>query len=176
MGQEPDKSMETLSLQIIDAHHEQHLNTIRTLFRAYEASIDTDLCFQSFEEEVAALPGDYEPPSGCLLLALVPDEDTNQAAGCVALRPFQEGVCEMKRLYVPADFRGQGIGIRLIQEVIVRAQQMGYQYLWLDTLPSMTQAIMLYESLGFTDIAAYRHNPIAGVRYLELDLESVSIQ
>ena len=168
--------METVNLQLIDAHQDVHLNTVRTLFESYEASIDTDLCFQSFEEELATLPGKYAPPAGCLLLAVVSQDEKDNVAGCIALRPFEEGVCEMKRLYVDPSFRGEGVGIALVLEVIKRAQEIGYRYLWLDTLPSMVKAISLYESLGFTDIASYRYNPVPGVRYLQLDLESVSIK
>lgn len=166
MDQEPASTMQPTLLQIIDAHAEEHLNNIRTLFKAYEDAIDTDLCFQQFEEELAHLPGKYSPPAGCLLMAIY----NNKSAGCVALRGIEKDIGEMKRLYVDQAYRGLGIGIKLIEEVISRAREIGYKHLRLDTLPSMAKAISLYESLGFVDIEAYTHNPIAGVRYLQLDL------
>ncbi len=164
--------MSTSTLQIVEAHSSEYIPEIRTLFEAYETSLDTDLCFQQFEQELAMLPGDYAPPPGCLLIAL----DGENYAGCVALRKIESDICEMKRLFVDPAFRGQGVGIRLIQEVIARAKQRGYKEMRLDTLPSMVQAISLYRSLGFVDIEPYRNNPVAGVRYMTLDLSTISIE
>jgi putative acetyltransferase len=88
-------------LTISQAISPESLDTIRTLFREYADSLDFSLCFQNFEEEMAKLPGEYNPPQGRLLLGLWDGE----AAGCVALRPLSDGVCEMKRLYVRPAFR-----------------------------------------------------------------------
>lgn len=166
MDQELVSPMQSTQLQIIDAHAALYLDDVRTLFNAYKEAIDTDLCFQQFEAELANLPGTYIRPAGCLLMAIY----NNKPAGCVALRSLEKDIAEMKRLYVDPEYRGLGIGIKLIEEVISRARDIGYRHLRLDTLPSMTKAISLYESLGFIDIEKYTHNPIAGVRYLQLDL------
>ena len=155
------------AFSIIDAHDDEYLAAVRTLFRSYESSLDTNPCFQDFEKELTSLPGRYAPPDGCLLLA----EVSSKYAGCVALRKMAEGVCEMKRLYVDPEFRGQGIGICLIQEVIERAPKMGYQFMRLDTLPVMEKAITLYDSLGFIDISSSIQPTLAGVRYMQLDLD-----
>jgi ribosomal protein S18 acetylase RimI-like enzyme len=154
-------------MNIIHATTEDDVHAVRELFLEYAASLNFNLCFQSFEQELANLPGDYAPPEGRLLLA-ISDE---RSAGCVALRKIAEGVCEMKRLYVRPAFRGKGCGKRLTLAVIEEARHIGYAVMRLDTLPSMKEAIPLYRSLGFRDIEPYYHNPMEGAIYMELSLE-----
>lgn len=138
------------------------------LFRAYEASLETDLCFQGFEAELAGLPGKYAPPAGELLIA---HEGGGRAVGCVALRPVEtEGVCEMKRLYVAPAGRGLGLGKALMQAVIGEARRRGYRDMRLDTLPSMTAAQAMYRQAGFVPIAPYYETPIGGTVFMALDL------
>ena len=138
----------------------------RELFSEYAAESQLDLCFQDFDSELAGLPGAYAPPEGRLLLALY----EGQLAGCVALRKFEDRVCEMKRLFVRPAFRGQGIGRVLARRVIEEAHAAGYSTMRLDTLARMRAATALYESLGFRRIEAYRPNPLEDVVYLELTL------
>src|SRR5262249_35368976 len=143
------------------------MSEARALFREYQRALGVDLGFQGFEEEVAGLPGDYAPPGGRLLVA----HDGAVAAGCVALRRYRDAAtCEMKRLYVRPAFRAGGLGLDLAGRVIAEARAIGYRHMVLDTLPSMAGAQRLYQRLGFREIAPYRHNPIAGTKYLELDL------
>ena len=151
---------------IVQAESQDDINQARELFKEYAASLGADLCFQDFEKELANLPGVYAPPEGRLLLALF----GTQAAGCVALRKIAEGVCEMKRLYIQAEFRGRGIGRRLAVAILEEARKMGYNRMRLDTLPFMKEATALYRSLGFQPISPYRHNPIEGALFMELDL------
>jgi putative acetyltransferase len=146
---------------------------IRQLLREYEDWLGTDLCFQGFENELAGLPGSYAPPFGRLLIAMAAAESGHGSAGCVALRPFDESTCEMKRLFVRADFRGTGLGRRLTLAIIDEARAIGYRKMRLDTLPQQREAHRLYASLGFREIQPYRPNPIAGSLFLELDLDAL---
>ncbi len=146
------------------------LDETARIFREYAASIEVDLCFQDFDAELAALPGDYSPPRGQLLLAMV----EGVVAGCGALRPVPDSdypnACEMKRLYVRPAFRGFGIGRLLVQALIDEATRAGYSTVLLDTLDDMEAARGLYSSFGFVEIPPYYFNPIAGAHYLKAEL------
>lgn len=142
---------------------EEGVNTARLLFREYEKELDEDLCFQSFEEELAGLPGKYAPPDGALILGYVGD----QVVGCVALRPLEKDLCEMKRLYVRPLYRGGAYGREMAEEIISIGRELGYVAMRLDTLARMVPAVMLYRSMGFAEIPAYYDNPIEGAVYLE---------
>lgn len=144
----------------------ESLNIVRELFREYEKYIGVDLCFQDFENELKSLPGAYSRPQGRLYLI----ESAGEIAGCAALRKFDEDVCEMKRLYVREKFRGRGLGRQAAELIVAEARNIGYKRMMLDTLPAMTEAITLYESLGFKKVPEYRENPIAGAVFMEMKL------
>lgn len=144
------------------------LDRTRELFLEYQRSINVDLCFQSFEKELASLPGDYAPPRGRLFLALA----GGGIAGTVCLRPVDERTGEIKRLYVRPEFRGRGFGGRLVRLILAEAASAGYSRIVLDTLPSMGEAQALYERLGFRDIPPYAFNPVPGVRYMALEIRA----
>jgi ribosomal protein S18 acetylase RimI-like enzyme len=158
-------------MKIIHVRTAAQINEIRKLFREYEKFLCIDLSFENFEEEIAELPGKYAPPDGTIILAM----DGKQAVGCVALRKIEDGVCEMKRLFVRENHRGIGLGRKLAVSIINEAKEIGYSYMRLDTLETLKDAIRLYNSLGFRNIEPYYHNPLPGVIYLELDLKNSSM-
>ena len=155
-------------MKIVQAQSEHEIQQVRELFAEYVAWLGINLCFQNYEKELAELPGDYAPPNGRLLLVV--DED-GRAAGCAALRDLGKGVCEMKRLFVRPEFRGQHLGERLMDMILNDARAIGYQCIRLDTLPGkMDRAIAMYRARGFKDIAPYYNNPVAGAAFMELTL------
>lgn len=159
--------------RIVQALSDGQVALAQELFREYADGLGVDLCFQGFERELSELPGDYAPPAGRLFLAFEILDGAEQAAGCGALRPLGAGICEMKRLYVRAAFRGRGAGRALAETLVAAAQEIGYKALRLDTLPAMREAQALYAAMGFREIGAYRENPVPGSRFLELDLTKV---
>lgn len=152
----------------------ESLETVRSLFIDYQASLEIDLCFQGFEEELANLPGEYAEPMGALLLAFV----DGFPAGCCAFRPLVNSdhvnACEMKRLFVRPAFRSFGLGRQLVGRTMVQAQMAGYTTMLLDTLNDMETARALYQEAGFEEVAPYYHNPIPGAHYLMADLTRIS--
>jgi GNAT superfamily N-acetyltransferase len=152
---------------IVQVQSSRHLMAVRSLFEAYAASLDFDLDFQNFKDELKNLPGEYAPPKGCILMAFVGKD----SAGCVALRQISNEICEMKRLYIKPLYRKKGIGRCLAETVIQNACGIGYKRMRLDTVPAMKAARALYASLGFKKITAYRYNPIDGAAFMELDLK-----
>ena len=138
---------------------------VRELFLEYEKSLGFSLCFQSFDKELAGLPGDYAPPDGRLFLA----ESDGRPVGCIALHKIDPNICEMKRLYLRPQFRGKGLGRVLAERIIREARTIGYQRMRLDTVePVMKDAVAMYRKLGFREITPYRDNPIPGALYMEL--------
>ncbi|MBL0882273.1 MAG: GNAT family N-acetyltransferase [Chitinophagaceae bacterium] len=144
------------------------LETVRQLFLEYADELQENLCFQSFDAEVKDPLKKYGPPEGALFIAY-----WNEApAGCIALQPLkEEGVCEMKRLYVKPKFRKYGIGRSLVEQLITESYQLGYTDMRLDTLERLKPAISLYKSLGFEKTQAYNENPLSGVVYIEKKIQ-----
>jgi putative acetyltransferase len=157
-------------VKLIQAQSGDDIAQARELFKEYAAWLEIDLCFQNFDKELAELPGEYAPPNGCLFLA---GKDAG-IIGCVALRKIGEGTCEIKRLFVRPEFRGQGLGRQLAKAMIREAKRLGYARMRLDTLPpKMNDAIALYRSLGFVEIEPYYNNPVPGAKFMELSLTQI---
>lgn len=158
------------SIIIRHAEGGDDIQAVRNLFTEYQQWLGVDLCFQGFDEELKQLPAGYCAPDGCLLLACEGD----RYAGVIGVRRLSvDGamdLCEMKRLYVRSDWRGDGIGRRLSETAIAWAREAGYARMCLDTLESLKEARRLYASQGFREIEAYYDNPLESPIYMERDL------
>ena len=158
-------------LKVRPAVTAQDIADVRQLFVEYGQSLGFSLAFQSFDQEFAALPGKYASPRGRLFLA----EVDGKAAGCIALRPLETGVCEMKRLFIRPEFRGLKLGRQLVEVLIAEAKEIGYHAMRLDTIDGKMQAaIELYRSVGFQEITPYAANPVEGARFMQLELAPVA--
>lgn len=151
-----------MSFEIAPVRSREDIAAVTGLFRAYAASLPFDLGYQDFGVELADMPGKYAPPAGELFLARLRN---GVAVGCGGLRPFN-GASEIKRLYVAPEGRGRGLGRALLGAIIEAADRIGYEEILLDTLPTMTEALRLYRSAGFVEIAPYYETPIAGTVFL----------
>ena len=152
--------------EIYTARLPDEITVIKDLFQEYAESLNFDLDFQDFGEELETLPGKYAPPLGSLLVA----KENGETVGCVAVRPLGSEICEMKRLFVRPAHRGKNLGRELAVAIIEEAKRLGYKAMRLDTVEAMKEASALYRALGFQQIDAYTYNPLPGAMYFELKL------
>jgi ribosomal protein S18 acetylase RimI-like enzyme len=138
----------------------------KKLFIEYANSLDFDLYFQGFSNELETLQSQYNSPTGSLIIAYTDDS----AVGCIGLRQFSQDIAELKRMYVKPAFRGRKIGYTLLESILSVAKELGYKKIRLDSLSNMKEAILLYKSFGFIDIEPYRHNPLEGAIFMEKEL------
>lgn len=155
--------------EIIEVNSPELIEKTRLLFKEYEKWLDVSLCFQGFEEELKSLPGKYAPPDGRLYIV----KYDNKFSGCIALRKLEDGICEMKRLYLREELRGKGIGRKLVEKIINDAKEIGYEKMRLDTIKEkMPNAVDMYERNGFVKIERYYYNPNPHTLFMELKLNS----
>jgi GNAT superfamily N-acetyltransferase len=152
-------------IQILQATGDR-LELVRSLWREYWAGFAFSECFQNFADELSALPGDYAPPQGRLLLAFCDEHP----AGTAAFRRLNDDSCEGKRLYVRPQYRQQGIGKLLLDQLIEEARVCGYREMYGDTLKSMQTALDMYLRYGFVEVPPYSEKPTQGAIYLKLAL------
>lgn len=153
-------------LEIIACKTAKDFDIAKKLTKDYLEWLGLDLCFQNIEQEFATFNKMYNRPDGCFIYA----NYKGNIAGGVGIRKLADGVCEMKRLYVYADYRGLNIGLKLGEEIIAIAKKMHYQKMRLDTIARLDKAIKLYEFLGFYEIDKYRENPDETTRFMEICL------
>ncbi len=146
---------------------DQEFNEAKNLFLQYAQSIDIDLGFQGFDNELNIIDEQYNKPSGALLLAYKDD----RAVGCVGIRQLDKETAELKRMFVQPEYRQFKIGKKLLELAIKAAKDLKYKAIRLDTLPTMTVALNLYRSFGFYEVEAYRFNPVNDAVYMEKKLD-----
>ncbi|MDE5578277.1 MAG: GNAT family N-acetyltransferase [Oscillospiraceae bacterium] len=151
-------------MAIVDG--EPYLDQIKTLITEYAQSLNRDLSFQGFEEELSDLGAKYLPPNGRLLAAL----NGGEVVGCVAYHRHSGMRCEMKRLYVRPEYRRCHAGGRLVEEIIRTARNDGFSEMVLDTVKPLESAVRLYKKHGFVETEPYYDNPMEDVIYMKLDL------
>lgn len=154
-------------IELREAKSAADYNIALQLFQEYAEGLGFDLSFQNFAEELANIAQQYATPTGALLIVF---QDETHPLACAGVKNLENTVCELKRMYVRSEARGQGIGRMLLEKAIVTARELGYKKMRLDTLPSMQAAISLYQAMGFYEIEAYRFNPFPNARYFELVL------
>ena len=138
----------------------------KLLFEEYAISININLDFQHFDEELEQLKKMYASPVGGIILA----KQDNKIIGCVAIRKITNEIGELKRMFIKPEHQHKGIGKDLLSEAIQLAKKCNYSILKLDTLNYMLPAITLYKNIGFYETPAYYHNPIETAMYFELVL------
>lgn len=154
---------------ITDACGPEDIAHVRALLSENADSIGAGLSLEDIASETRRLPGLYAPPRGALLLAR--DCDSGAVLGCVGLRPLPgPGDCELRRLFVRPAARGRAIGRELGQAGAVRARQMGYRRVLVETHESLTWATRIYEEVGYRPIPPYYANPQPGTFFMARDL------
>ncbi|SPE34498.1 putative N-acetyltransferase CML5 Camello-like protein 5 [Burkholderiales bacterium] len=147
----------------------EYIEWARMRYRDHPWVIDQVLSHQSFETELQTLPACYGPPNGGTLLV----QREGRICGCGAYRRLSGTACEMKRLFVPDRYRGHGTGRRLCEAINASARDAGYTLMRLDTGNLFTEAIAMYQSMGFRTCAphhAYPEKLLPYVVFMELPL------
>ncbi len=153
-------------IKFIIADTSEDFDDARNLFQQYANSLETDLSFQDFSNELDTIDKQYNKPAGALVLAYA----NGMAVGCVGIRRFDQDRAELKRMFVLAEYRHLQIGQKLLELALDIARAYNYKFIRLDTLPTMTRAQKLYISFGFYEIPPYRFNPVSGTVYMEKKL------
>lgn len=97
------------------------------------------------------------PPDGAFVVAL----SDGRPVACGGVQTLAVGIGEIKRMWVHDDWRGAGLGARLLRHLESVAADLGHQVIRLDTNDTLTEAIGLYERTGYRRVTAYNNNPYA---------------
>ena len=153
-------------IQFIICQSQDDFDRAKQVAKDYMIWLNMDLGFQNTEKEFAGFESMYGGTKGCYILAL----ENDIVMGGVALRFFDKGRCEMKRLFVYERAQGKGLGRILCERIIQEGKRRAYHSMLLDTVERLHHANSLYESMGFEDIEPYYFNPDPTARFMELVL------
>ena len=149
--------------KIVTVNTETEYAAASALFKEYAEWLNIDLSFQNFEEELLQLKEMYSEPTGAIFLL----QQDKEFIGCVAIRKKEDGIAELKRMYIQPATRKSGGGTLLLEKALSAAKTFGYKLIRLDTLATMTPAINLYKKHGFYEIPAYYFNPEENAVFFE---------
>jgi enamine deaminase RidA (YjgF/YER057c/UK114 family)/predicted GNAT family acetyltransferase len=138
---------DAVPVKVIQAISPDNVEEVRGLFEQYAQLRGVEFEGFNFESEISSLPKPYTPAEGGRLLLATYE---GEAAGCVAVMKRPDGACEVKRLYVPPQFRGNGIGKALVKEALRQAKEAGYKKVVADTDLNMRVAMLIFDEHGFT--------------------------
>lgn len=153
-------------IEVLTAETPDTIEAVRFLVLAHASSLREHAGSEQVRVDAEELPGPYVPPRGRLYLARL----DMMPAGCVALRPLDGPVGEVKRMHVLSTARRHGVGRALMQRLLADARQMGYHRVRLGTLSDMTAAQSLYRELGFVEIPKYRPEELVDTMFFECNL------
>ena len=153
--------------QLVKAITDEQYDIGAELFKKYAQDIRVDLSFQNFDQEILEIKTQYSRPDGILIIV---QQHAYLPLGSFGIRKLTDEICELKRMYITKEARGKGLGNIMMIHALQLGQELNYPKMRLDTLPTMSAAITLYEKHGFYEIEAYRYNPIEGTKYFEIDL------
>lgn len=133
----------------------QYVNWCRARYADMGWFVEEAFGHQSLDAELEVLADKYGPPSGLTLIAV----HNGEVVASGAWRRTSETVCELKRLYVTDAARGLGLGRRLSEALMASAREAGFETMQLDTARRLVEAIAMYRSMGFAEIAPYHAYP-----------------
>jgi GNAT superfamily N-acetyltransferase len=139
---------------------------VRALYADFIQEADGPLGIDLEPAIAAGPPAELVPPTGALLIARV----GGGPAGLGGVRHLDTEVAEVKSMYVAPPHRGIGLGRRILAELDGIAADHGCRAVRLDTSDYLTEAIGLYRSAGYREIADYNRNPRASL-WFERPLE-----
>ena len=145
---------EPVEVAVVDPTHPHALHCLREYFAELDRRFAT-----GFDPDVAlpALPEEMRPPAGLFLVATLRGEPI----GCGALKFHGDQPTELKRMWVAPTARGLGVGRRLLSELEAHAAAHGSHTIHLDTNGTLTEAISMYRSSGYNEVAAFNEEPHA---------------
>jgi GNAT superfamily N-acetyltransferase len=151
-----DKHVTAAQVEIVplDPTHPSAQHCLREYFAELNRRFDTGF------DPTRSIPADEEslrPPAGLLLVAMLRGEPV----GCGALKFHDDAPFELKRMWVAESARGLGLGRRILRELEEQAGRYGAQAVRLETNRTLTEAISLYRSSGYVEVAPFNDEPYA---------------